>query len=165
MAKSQISTTVPPRIKQQFDDLCQIYGTGTAVLTVAIDRLYNAERPSDADLLRLGATNVKCANCDRPIDPRSIWQPGTYGEAYCPDCSTPKEEVNPMVRKLTPREIENFPGDASADVAILHLRNGIWYYGDSNPCEEDPTGMTTAQFIVDENNDYIPVAPYLRNEA
>ena len=46
-----------------------------------------------------------------------------------------------------------------------HLRNGIWYYGDSNPCEEDPTGMTTAQFIVDENNDYIPVAPYLRNEA
>ena len=158
MAKSQISTTVPPRIKQQFDDLCQIYGTGTAVLTVAIDRLYNAERPSDADLLRLGADNVKCANCDRPIHPHSYWQPGIYGEAYCPKCSTPKE-VKPMsdqVRKLTKREIRDFPGDSSVDVAIFS--NGTWYYGDSNPCEEDPTGMTTAQFVVDEDNDYIPVA-------
>ena len=157
MVKTQISTTVPPRIKQQFDDLCHIYGTGTAVLTVAIDRLYNAERPSDADLLRLGADNVKCANCDRPIHPHSYWQPGIYGEAYCPKCSTPKE-VKPMsdqVRKLTQREIRAFPGDSSVDVAILS--NGTWYYGDSYPCEEDPTGMTTAQFVVDEDNDYIPV--------
>lgn len=157
MPKTQISTTVPPRTKQQYDDLCHIYGTGTAVLTVAIDRLYNAERPSDADLLRLGATNVKCARCDRPIDPRSRWQPGIYGEIYCPDCSTPKE-VKPMsdqVRKLTQREIRNFPGDSSVDVAIFS--NGTWYYGDSNPCEEDPTGITTAQFVVDEDNDYIPL--------
>jgi len=158
MPKTQISTTVPPRIKQQFDDLCQIYGTGSAVLTIAIDRLYNTERPSDADLLRLGATNVKCANCGHPVNPRSRWQPGIYREAYCPDCSTSKEMnlMSDQVRKLTPREIANFPGDSSVDVAIFS--NGTWYYGDSNPCEEDPTGLTTAQFVVDEDNNYIPVA-------
>ena len=59
-------------------------------------------------------------------------------------------------RWLTPAEIDAFPGESSVDVAILS--GGVWYYGDSGPGEEDPTGLTTAQFCPDEDGYYIPVA-------
>ena len=59
------------------------------------------------------------------------------------------------VRKLTESEIRRFPSDSSVDVAIWY--GGVYYYGDSNPTEEDPSGMSTAQFVTDEDGDYIPV--------
>lgn len=64
--------------------------------------------------------------------------------------------MSEYVRKLTEPEIANFPGDSSVDVAI-RLVDGNWYYGDSNPTLEDPSGMTNTQFVLDGDSCYIPV--------
>lgn len=58
-------------------------------------------------------------------------------------------------RRLTPEEAQAFPGAASVDAAIY--RGGIWYYADSNPTAEDPHGLEGAQFVADDDGDYIPV--------
>lgn len=58
-------------------------------------------------------------------------------------------------RRLTPEEAQAFPGTASVDAAIY--RWGIWYYADSNPTAEDPHGLEGAQFVADDEGDYIPV--------
>ncbi len=60
------------------------------------------------------------------------------------------------IRKLTPAEIEVFPGESSIDVA-LQSTNGVWYYADSNPTEDDPSGFADAQFVQDEGGDYIEI--------
>lgn len=58
-------------------------------------------------------------------------------------------------RWLTKAEIAAFPGDAPVDVAIYS--DGKEYYGASDPTDEDPTGLLTAQFVTDEDGFYIPV--------
>lgn len=61
------------------------------------------------------------------------------------------------VRKLTELEIDAFPGGASVDVAIKG-QDGVWYYGDSDPSEDDPTGFQMAQFVCyDDDTEYVPV--------
>jgi hypothetical protein len=89
---TQISTSVSPRTRRQADDLIKHAGftTMSNLLTVAIDHLYQAEMPSDAQRLRNGATDVPCAECGNPIDPTSTWHPGPYSEAYCAACSQPE---------------------------------------------------------------------------
>lgn len=65
-----------------------------------------------------------------------------------------REETPKMfARKLTEREIEQFRGDSSVDCCIY---NGSWWYGDSNPTEDDPEGLAGAQFVSNEGGDYIP---------
>jgi len=60
------------------------------------------------------------------------------------------------VRKLTQAEIDAFPGVASVDVAIAsHVCHDVWFYGDSNPTAADPSGIRDAQYIIDEDGDYI----------
>ena len=59
-------------------------------------------------------------------------------------------------RFLTEEEIKKFPGASSVNVAI-RSSDGNWYYGDGNPTEDDPSGLTDASFVVDEDGYYIPV--------
>jgi len=66
-----------------------------------------------------------------------------------------EEKTQMETRKLTELEIELFPGDASVDAAIQ--RHGTWYYADSNPTADDPAGLADAQFVTDEDSEYIPV--------
>jgi hypothetical protein len=90
----QTSVQLTPNTKRQVQWLQEHgYGSFTDIVRIAIDRLYIAERPSDADLLRLGSDNVKCATCGRPVAPQSHWQSGIYGEVYCPDCSDTPTDV------------------------------------------------------------------------
>jgi hypothetical protein len=87
MKRPQISTSVSQRTRAQADQLlADRFATLSELLTVAIDRLYQSEPPSDTARLRAGATDVPCANCRKPIDPTSTWLPGTFDEAYCPAC-------------------------------------------------------------------------------
>lgn len=61
-----------------------------------------------------------------------------------------------MARFLTDSEIAACPTDSSVNVAIQGTDN-VWFYGDGNPTEDDPGGLDDAQYVVDEDNDYIPV--------
>lgn len=81
------------------------------------------------------------ARIEDPAKRRGAWAGASWPEGYA--------------RRLTAAEKAACPTVASVDVAIY--RRGLWYYGDSNPTEEDPTGLSTAQFVQDEGGDYIPV--------
>ena len=52
------------------------------------------------------------------------------------------------VRPLTVSEYEAFQGESSVNVAISSA--GVEYYGDDD-------GLGEAQFVADEDGDYIPV--------
>jgi len=88
MKKHQISTSVSKRTRRQADALIAKAGFATMseLLTVAIQKLYDAEMPSDADCLRRGDSDVECASCGKIIDPKSSWISGIYGEAFCAEC-------------------------------------------------------------------------------
>jgi len=58
------------------------------------------------------------------------------------------------VRNLTESEMDAFPGDSSVNVAI-RSDDGVEYYGDA--CADYPDGDEVAQFVTDEDGDYIPV--------
>ena len=62
--------------------------------------------------------------------------------------------TNQDVRKLTESEIDAFPGDSGVNVAI-RSSDGVEYYGDA--CADYPEGDEVAQFVTDEDGDYIPV--------
>lgn len=67
-----------------------------------------------------------------------------------------REEAEQMeTRWLTQAEREAFPGDSSVDCAIR--RGKVWYYADSGPEEDDPSGLTYAMFISDESGDHIEI--------
>ena len=83
MAKSQISTSVPPRTLEQYKELVRVYGTGSAVLTVAIDRLHSAELPH------------KCQGCGTSL-PRSAspYAHGEHGLWLCDECADPTGDLD-----------------------------------------------------------------------
>ena len=60
------------------------------------------------------------------------------------------------IRSLTEEEIAQFPGDCSVNVA-LRAPNGVWYYADGYPTEDDPSGFEDAQCVLDEDGEYIPI--------
>lgn len=69
--RNQISTTVSPKTKAQFNELLRIYNTGSTVLAIAIDRLYQAEiKPTlTPDFLTPTETKVKmkCLYCNEKV--------------------------------------------------------------------------------------------------
>jgi len=67
------------------------------------------------------------------------------------------KKEKPMTRFLTDSEIAACPTDSSVNVAIQGA-DGTWFYGDGNPTADDPSGLTDAQFVVDDDNDYIPIS-------
>lgn len=81
------------------------------------------------------------ARIEDPAKRRAAWAGASWPEGYA--------------RWLTAAEKAACPTDASVDVAIYS--RGSWYYGDSNPTEEDPSGLEGAQFVQDEDGDYTPV--------
>jgi len=85
----QISTTVGPYTRQLFDELCERYGSGSVVLTLAIRDLHQRDigSLSDEERLQRGAVDVVCAECDELVDPHSTWQPGSNGCVFCAKCA------------------------------------------------------------------------------
>lgn len=67
------------------------------------------------------------------------------------------KETKPMTRFLTASETDQFAGDSSVNVAIQST-DGVWYYGDGNPTETDPSGLDETQFVTDADGAYIPIA-------
>lgn len=81
------------------------------------------------------------ARIEDPAKRRGAWAGASWPEGY--------------TRWLTAAEKAACPTSASVDAAIY--RRGLWYYADSNPSAEDPQGLEGAQFVVDDEGDYIPV--------
>jgi len=84
----QISTTVGPHVRKLFDELCEQYGSGTAVLTIAIRDLHQRELGtlSDEERIKHGV-NAICVSCGELVDPNSEWQPGSNGCVFCAKCA------------------------------------------------------------------------------
>ena len=82
MAKTQISTSVPKRTLEQYKELVTVYGTGSAVLTVAIDRLHSAELPH------------KCQGCGVPLPRSAPYAHGEHDLWLCDECADPTGDLD-----------------------------------------------------------------------
>jgi hypothetical protein len=60
------------------------------------------------------------------------------------------------IRPLTQTEIDNFPGDAHTDVAMLS-DDGVWYYAESEQNIDEDGNVYDESMFIAEDGDYIPV--------
>ena len=94
MPRTQISTSVPKATREKADHLvANHYGSLTHLLCELIGREYDARylHLSDRQHLEAGLC-APCAECRRSIRPDEGWQPGMYGEVFCPECQKPERQ-------------------------------------------------------------------------